>query len=98
MSRFETVIVLALVFCVFTTGALGGRIVRDASPESDESPESSESKHPFDAVLKSLKKHADDVQKQLQVRCFHFYTVRKYLMTLLSGVSCRWPGKHQSPG
>lgn len=69
MARFQTVIVLALVFCVFTTGSYG-RIVRDASPESDESDESKESKHPFDAVLSSLKKHAEDVQKQLQVRLF----------------------------
>lgn len=70
MAHFQTVIVLALVFCVFTPGSFGGRIARDASPESDESNESNENKHPFDAVLKSLKKHAEDVQKQLQVRYF----------------------------
>lgn len=69
MARFETVLVLALVFCVFTTGSFGGRIARDASPESDESDskESKESKDPGETLLKSFKKHVEEVQKQLQV-------------------------------
>lgn len=68
MVRFETIIILGLVFGVLTTGSFGARILRNASPESDESNESDEKSHPFDALLKSLKKHAEDVHKQLQVR------------------------------
>lgn len=77
MARFEIVLVLGLVICVFTNQSFGARIVRDAdSSESDESHESKEDLHSnFGHLLNAFKKNVAEVQKQLQVIILDFLLI-----------------------
>ncbi|KAL5279640.1 hypothetical protein ACFFRR_003936 [Megaselia abdita] len=81
MTRFETIIVLSLVLCAFTTGSFGGRITRDASPESSESNESNEKKDTLDVMWEALKKHTSEVQKQLKALAENGHETTKQLAT-----------------
>lgn len=62
MARLEIFIVLV---CVFTSGSIGERIVRDATPESPK--ESTESEDSLKILLKAFEKQTGEVQKTLQV-------------------------------